>query len=145
SKVPELLTAPDHYYFPQGHHTVRLPVYRLIAADRSATRYYLDATSGEILRKVDASARGYRWLHEALHRLDFSATLRVRPLWDVVMLVLLGGVTTIAAAGAVLGIRRLSLHPASKSGPAADPARTTDPASVWQKSPQQSTRTPRAL
>jgi hypothetical protein len=140
SAVPALLTAPDHYYFAHGPHTVRLPVYRIVAADPSATRYYLDATSGEILEKVDANGRRFRWLHAALHRLDFSATLRERPVWDLVMLVLLGGVTALAATGAVLGIRRLcGMRPAPETGP------VTGLAGASRKSPRQSTQTPRSL
>ena len=102
----ELVSTEDAYYF--SHHRRRpLPVYRVILADEAATRYYLDPTSGRLLLKVDAAQRGYRWLFEGLHRFDFAAVLRSRPLWDVLMIVLLAGVTGVGATGTWMGVRYL--------------------------------------
>jgi len=102
----ELLTTEDAYYF--SHHAARpLPVYRVILDDRGGTRYYIDPTSGRLLLKVDAAQRGYRWLFEGLHRFDFTAALRSRPLWDVLMILLLAGVTGVSATGTFMGIRYL--------------------------------------
>ncbi len=52
-------------------------------------------------------AAGNRWLHEGLHRLDFFPGLRSRPIWDVLVLTLLAGVTGVCGTGAFLGLRRL--------------------------------------
>lgn len=102
----ELLTEGDAYYF--DHHATRpFPVYRVIADDAERTRYYLDGTSGRLLSKVDSSRRWYRWLHLGLHRLDFTATLRSRPVWDILMLVLMAGVTAVCVTGTYMGIRYL--------------------------------------
>ena len=102
----ELLQREDNYYF--GHHreVATLPVYRLVLA--SGTRYYLDPVSGMLLGKQDSQARAYRWLHSGLHRLDFVAPLRSRPLWDALMLALMAGVTVGCATGVYLGYRRLT-------------------------------------
>jgi PepSY-associated TM region len=105
--VPSLLTQEDTYYFSHHSDRVALPVYRMILPDGSATRYYIDAVSGMLTAKIDRSARRYRWLHEGLHRLDFTAALRGRPQWDALMLLLMSGVTTVCATGAYLGYRRL--------------------------------------
>ncbi len=104
---PELITQEDDYYFTHHSQIAQLPAYRLVLDDTDHTRYYLDAVAGQLVRKIDAPARGYRWLHEGLHRLDFTATLRSRPIWDAVMLVLMAGVTLSTVAGAWLGIRRM--------------------------------------
>jgi uncharacterized iron-regulated membrane protein len=101
----ELLAREDEYYFSHHLEIVSLPVYRLILED--GTRYYLDPVSGALVSKVDRDAQGYRWLHEGLHRLDFSRGLRARPQWDVLMLVLLSGVTLVCATGAYMGLRSL--------------------------------------
>lgn len=102
----ELLEEGDAYYF--DHHATRpFPVYRVIADDAERTRYYLDGTSGRLLSKVDSSLRWYRWLHLGLHRLDFTATLRSRPVWDILMLVLMAGVTGVCVTGTYMGIRYL--------------------------------------
>jgi hypothetical protein len=107
ASVPSLLTQEDTYYFSHHRERVALPVYRVILRDGSATRYYIDAVSGMLTAKIDRSARRYRWLHEGLHRLDFTAALRGRPQWDALMLLLMSGVTAVCATGAYLGYRRL--------------------------------------
>ncbi len=95
----ELLQQEDAFYFSHHSEPVTLPVYRVTRADAGRIRYYLDPVSGEIIRKVDGSDRGYRWLHQGLHRLDFTPTMRARPVWDVLMLVLMAGVTMICVSG----------------------------------------------
>ena len=105
--TPELLTHEDAYYFSHHGDIVALPVYRAVASDAEQTRYYIDAVSGAIAGIVDGNSRWYRWLHEGLHRMDFTPMLRARPLWDVIMWVLMSAVTTICCTGAILGIRRL--------------------------------------
>jgi hypothetical protein len=74
----------------------------------SGNRYYVDPVAGMLVAKLDANAQAYRWLHEGLHRLDFTASLRRRPQWDVLMLILLSGVTVVCVTGAYLGFRRLT-------------------------------------
>jgi hypothetical protein len=96
---------PDAYYF--SHHDVRrFPVYRVWFSD--GERYYLDGTNGQLSYAVDASRRGSRWLFHALHRGDFSALIRARPIWDIMMWLLMGGVTIGAATGAWLGVERIA-------------------------------------
>ncbi len=70
-------------------------------------RYYLDPQTGALLRKVDSDARWNRWLVAALHRGDFSAMARSRPVWDLFMWPLLLGVTLTCATGFFMGLRRL--------------------------------------
>jgi uncharacterized iron-regulated membrane protein len=104
---PKVLTEGDEYYFDR-HGTETLPVYRIIANDRQQTRYYLDPLTGALLASFDGDARWYRWLHQGVHTLDFTPVLRARPSWDVLMLLLLGGATTVCATGTYLAIRRIS-------------------------------------
>ncbi|HEY2783166.1 MAG TPA: PepSY domain-containing protein [Steroidobacteraceae bacterium] len=104
--MPELLMQEDNFYFSHHQEQVTLPVYRTVLP--SGTRYYLDAVSGNLVAKFDAQARGYRWLHQGLHRLDFTSGMRLRPWWDVFMLFLMLGVTAVCATGAILGYRRVT-------------------------------------
>jgi hypothetical protein len=104
--ILKLMTQEDDYYFSHHRDLALLPVYRLVLAD--GTRYYLDAVSGTLAAKLDGGAQAYRWLHEGLHRMDFTAAMRGRPQWDVLMLVLMSGVTLLCVTGAYLGYRRLS-------------------------------------
>ncbi len=74
--------------------------------DAPHTRFYLDAITGTPVNVVDADGRWYRWLHLGLHTLDFSTAIRSRPVWDLVMIGLLAGVTLVCATGTWLGWRR---------------------------------------
>jgi uncharacterized iron-regulated membrane protein len=110
----EMLPAEDAYYFrfQQGfaeRDPLALPVYRIVLDDAEATRHYVSPTTGQLLLRVDAAERGYRWLFHGLHRWDFTATLRSRPLWDIVVLFLMIGSTLGVATGVYLAVRRIRL------------------------------------
>jgi hypothetical protein len=99
-----LLDSGDAYYY--SHKEEReLPVWRAILDDTQHTRLYISPTTGAF-RIVDADARKMRWLERGLHGLDFTG-LRQRPLWDIVTLLLLAGVTAITVSGAWMAIQRL--------------------------------------
>ena len=101
----ELIRQPDDYYY--SHHTkVSFPVWRAIYRDADATRLYFDPATGELMGKIDKPAREFRWWHQALHRLDFGP-FNTRPLWDIVMLPLIIGVSLLCLVGLWLGIKRL--------------------------------------
>ena len=103
-----LMTAEDSYYYrTPGSDRLTLPVYRVVLADAAQTRYYFDPRDGFLVGRVDADRRGYRWLFDGLHHLDFFAWLRVRPLWDAVMLLLLLGGIAITGSGCYLAVRRI--------------------------------------
>ena len=101
-----ILNEEDAYYFSH-HDRVTLPVYRIIANDAENTRYYLDPTSGALLRRADANARWHRWLFAGLHRLDLAAWLRARPAWDIIVITLMLGGLAASATGVYLAVRRI--------------------------------------
>ncbi|HMI95839.1 MAG TPA: PepSY domain-containing protein [Micropepsaceae bacterium] len=107
----ELIATEDAYYFDfsvaERSDPPPFPVYRIILNDAENTRYYLDPRTGELLGKIDADRRGYRWFFNGLHRLDFTAWLRMRPIWDVIMLALLLGGGGVTATGAYLAMSRI--------------------------------------
>ncbi|MEI9997553.1 MAG: PepSY domain-containing protein [Rhizomicrobium sp.] len=102
---PSLVPDGDDYHFAQDGTGPSLPVLRLIAAN--GDRFYIDPVSGEPVAAFGAADRGYRWLFQGLHRLDFTAAMRTRPGWDVMMLVLLTGASSVAATGVYLGLRHI--------------------------------------
>jgi uncharacterized iron-regulated membrane protein len=96
----------DAYWY--SHHQQRLiPVLRVGFDDAAQTWFHIDPRSGEVLNRVDADRRSYRWLFNALHSFDFPLLLAYRPAWDAVvwLLSLLG--MTISVSGIVIGWRRL--------------------------------------
>jgi uncharacterized iron-regulated membrane protein len=104
--APELLAEGDDYFYRHKSNAVPLPVYRAQLAGPEAVSVYLDPVGGGVLLAVDGAQRQYRWWHSALHRLDFRG-IRARPLWDLVVLTLLAGVTVVCVTGVWLSWRVL--------------------------------------
>lgn len=102
-----LIHAADAYYYAHKGARLVLPAYRVIYGDEAETRLYFDPRTGELVGYADPASRAYRWLHYGLHRLDFGAVLRSRPVWDVVVLPLMIGVSLLCVIGTWLGFRRL--------------------------------------
>ena len=100
------LRREDSYYFGMDA-PVSLPVWRAVMRDTQATRLYIDPTTGTLMSQIGADERKYRWWHDGLHRLNFTAGLRRRPFWDAIMLLTVAGVTAVCALGAWMGIRRI--------------------------------------
>lgn len=105
----QTLAREDDYYFATQHERAPLPVLRVVASGGDHRRYYLDPASGDLRSVLDGAGRGYRWWMEGLHRLDFTATLRARPWWDGLMIMLLAGAGGVCLTGVWIGVRRLRL------------------------------------
>src|SRR4029077_8466908 len=101
-----LISDEDAYYFQESERFV-LPVYLVVLKDDESTRYYIDPQSGALLQRADATARWYRWLFGGLHRIDFTAWMRARPTWDIIMLTLMLGGLASTVTGFYLAIRRI--------------------------------------
>jgi uncharacterized iron-regulated membrane protein len=101
-----LITEEDAYYYQESERFV-LPVYRVVLRDDESTRYYVDPRSGALLQRADATARWYRWLFGGLHRIDFTAWMRARPAWDIIMLTLMLGGLALTVSGFYLALRRI--------------------------------------
>jgi PepSY-associated TM region len=101
-----LISEEDAYYLRDNERFV-LPVYRVVLKDGESTRYYIDPQSGALLQRADATARWYRWLFGGLHRIDFTAWMRARPAWDIIMLTLMLGGLALTTTGFYLALRRI--------------------------------------
>ena len=80
---------------------------RVEMSDSSQTWVHIDGRSGEILSVLDRSRRVYRWLYNGMHSLDIPGLVDTRPLWDVLMLVLLLSGFAASSTGVVIGIKRV--------------------------------------
>jgi uncharacterized iron-regulated membrane protein len=103
----ETILAEDEYYFSHHRDRAVLPALRAMSHNAGGSRYYLDPVSAKIWAKFDRDGQRYRWLHQALHRLDFNPTVRSHPLWDFLTVSLLLGVTAVCALGTYLGLHSL--------------------------------------
>ncbi|OFE12809.1 hypothetical protein PHACT_06385 [Pseudohongiella acticola] len=99
-----LLHQEDNYYY--GHkRDVTLPVYRAVLDDDEQTRLYINPESGAV-RTLGSTGRWSRWIRTGLHDLDFPV-LRLRPIWDIVVVFLLLGVTLVCVTGTWMAMRRI--------------------------------------
>jgi hypothetical protein len=122
-----MIDGEDAYFFRRDD-ALTPQVYRVILGDEDGTRYYLDSVGGSLLQRTDADARWHRWLFGGLHRIDFTAWMRARPIWDIIVLFLMTGGLALAVTGFYLALRRVGsdiarvIRIASKRRPAAHPA-----------------------
>ncbi|HEY4030528.1 MAG TPA: PepSY domain-containing protein [Caulobacteraceae bacterium] len=106
----------DAYYYSGFDRKAQFPVYRARFDDAQATTFYLDGRTGRLVLALDDTQRQSRWLRTGLHDFDFFAGLRTRPVWDLVVLLLLAGVTGVCITGAWLGIKRIGRDAAAAWG-----------------------------
>jgi uncharacterized iron-regulated membrane protein len=100
----ELMRGEDSYYY--AHKSgLELPVWRVMLADAQRTRLYVSPTTGEFAI-IDRDARNMRWFERGLHGLDFTG-LRQRPAWDIIVILLLAGVTAVCITGSWMAIQRV--------------------------------------
>ncbi len=95
----EELAEYDAYYGDRRRRSAPLPVLRVRFDDADRTWLYLDPALGRIVHREQRRSRVDRWLYRGLHRLDFPGFYHRRPLWDVVVIVLLlGGLFSTASS-----------------------------------------------
>ena len=120
-KVPviasEWLTEEDDYYhqttatFELGRHKPAyvFPVLRVRYADADQTWLYFTPSLGQMV-KFDSRDRANRWWYYSLHAMDWPGLFERRPLWDIVMIVLLAGLGAISVTTLLPAYRRLKRH-----------------------------------
>ncbi len=91
----------DAYYYDK-HRTKPLPVLKVDINDEANTTYYINPKTTEVLMKYETTSRVNRWVYHGLHSLDFPALLFRRPAWDMVVIVLLLGGTSVSITGLML-------------------------------------------
>ncbi|CAM1374674.1 conserved membrane hypothetical protein [Tenacibaculum xiamenense] len=99
-----LLTNYDNYYYSR-HNTKKLPVIRIDT--HTETSYYIDPETTKVIYKCSTKNRVQRWIYHGLHSLDFSFLAWKRPLWDIILIVLLLGGSVVCFTGTVMGIKFL--------------------------------------
>ena len=98
AKGSTMISEADAYHYDGHDGRAHLPAYRVELTD--GVRFYLDPASGQVLARVDAAGRAYRWLFAGLHRLDVVNGLRGGVPWIAAMVLLL----TLAGAGVATGV-----------------------------------------
>ena len=101
------LASYDAYYYARPHREMHLPVWRVEFDDAQHSVLYIDSVSGEPTGFVDDEFRRWRWMRDGLHSIDFPGVNGRRPLWDVIVWLLLLGGTFSAFTGVWLAVRRV--------------------------------------
>ncbi|RYF83073.1 MAG: PepSY domain-containing protein [Comamonadaceae bacterium] len=111
----ERLAAHDFHYYDRAPHTMMggterpLPALRVVFDDPQASWVHVDPHTGTVLGRSDQGRRASRVLFALLHSWDWLPLLNLRPLWDVLLIVLSLGGTLLSVTGVVIGWRRLGL------------------------------------
>jgi len=100
------LSEYDDYYYSRTN-TLPLPIYKYELNDEGNTALYIDPLNHQVVRKVETKNRVERWIYHGLHSFDFAALRNKRPLWDIVVILFLTGVTLLSISGAVLTYKKL--------------------------------------
>ena len=109
------LDAYDFYYYDREAHTMTggnerpLPILRVVYQDPQASWVHLDPHTGAVLGRTDVGRRTSRWLFALLHSWDWLPLLNLRPVWDIVMILLSLGGAVLSLTGVVIGWRRLGI------------------------------------
>ncbi|TFV41663.1 PepSY domain-containing protein [Bradyrhizobium frederickii] len=102
--TPSILAGNDDY--PAHSAVPGAPVYRARCGD---LWFDIDGAGGQVLQRLDASRRAYRWFYSALHTLDFPVLMAHPRLRDIVIVGLCALGFVFSMTGVVIGWRRLRL------------------------------------
>ena len=106
-KESYMVTADDVY----GHlRESSLPesTLRIVLDDIDQTWIHINLDDGQIISVMDKSRRMYRWLFNGIHSLDLPGLVNRRPLWDVLMVVLMIIGFTFSLTGLVIAYKKLA-------------------------------------
>ncbi len=106
-----LVTEYEAYYLDR-HHRLPLPVIFVQLDDPGRSMYYVDPKTARIVEGYDWHSRWNRWLYHGLHSMDIPWLYRHRPAWDIVVLTLLLGGTSLCITSLLLtwGVLRRKLR-----------------------------------
>ena len=96
----------DAYYLDRRR-ARPLPVIRVQLADADHSRYYIDPKTARLVGAYSSRDWVHRWLYHGLHSLDFPWLYNHRPLWDIVVITFMVGVTALGVTSLVLAWRVL--------------------------------------
>jgi hypothetical protein len=101
-----LVTRYESYYLDRRHRRP-LPVIFVRLSDDKNSMYYIDPKTARIVQSYNSHARWNRWLYHGLHSMDVPWLYNHRPIWDIVVLILLAGGVALCVTSLVLAWRVL--------------------------------------
>ena len=104
--VARRLTEYDAYYLNRSGE-LPLPVLLLQLNDEAHSRYYIDPKTARIVGSYRSSTESWvnRWLYHGLHSINFPWLYNYRPAWDILVLTLLLGGTSLCVTSVIIGFQ----------------------------------------
>jgi hypothetical protein len=93
-----------HYesYYLDRRNALPLPVIFVRFSDPEQSAYYIDPKTARIIEAYNSHSRWNRWLYHGLHSMDFPWLYKYRPSWDVLLILLLTGGTSLSVTSLLL-------------------------------------------
>ncbi|MBZ5632722.1 MAG: PepSY domain-containing protein [Acidobacteriia bacterium] len=101
-----LITQYDAYYLDRNRQRP-LPVLFVQLNDEAHSRYYIDPKTAQVVGSYRASTESWvnRWLYHGLHSVNFPWLYNYRPAWDIVVLTLMLGGTSLCVTSVIIGFQ----------------------------------------
>ncbi|MGA2602502.1 MAG: PepSY domain-containing protein [Bryobacteraceae bacterium] len=90
-----LVTAYEPYYVDRENR-MPLPAVYVQLNDAGRSSYYIDPRTGMVVQSYGTRSRWNRWLYHGLHSIDLPWLYSHRPAWDIVVILLLLGGTSLS-------------------------------------------------
>jgi len=112
-----LIDQYDAYYLDRDRQRPLPVIYARINGENQ-TRYYIDPKTSRVVGNYNSRNWVSRWLYHGLHSMDFPWLYNHRPLWDIVVITLMLGGTSLCVTSIILTWRvlRRKLVPLSRGG-----------------------------
>jgi len=101
-----LLTRYDAYYLDRSGQQP-LPVLFVQLNDEAHSRFYIDPKTAQVVGSYRSNAQSWvnRWLYHGLHSINFPWLYNYRPAWDIVVLTLMLGGTSLCLTSVIIGFQ----------------------------------------
>ena len=99
-----VVTKYEAYYIDR-HQRRPLPAIFMKLNDGANSMFYVDPKTARVVGSYDAASRVNRWMYQGLHSLDFPWLYAYRPLWDIVVLLLMLGGVALSVTSVILAVR----------------------------------------
>jgi len=101
-----LIPQYDAYYLDRTRQRP-LPVLFVQLNDETHSRYYIDPKTAQVVGAYRSSTQSWvnRWLYHGLHSINFPWLYNYRPAWDIVVLMLMLGGTSLCLTSVIIGFQ----------------------------------------
>jgi hypothetical protein len=99
----------DAHYLDR-HHELPLPVLLVQLKDPQHSSFYIDPRTTHVVGSYSSGRWPERWLYHGLHSINLPWLYNCRPAWDIVVLFLMLGGTSLAITSVVIAVRFVGLR-----------------------------------